>query len=340
MSGLKTSITKRPKILVVDDNPANLLVVRKLLSKLDIELVEASSGNDALKATLDNEFALILLDVYMPDMSGFEVADFLLQEEHTRQTPVIFVTATYADDLHRLKGYGFGAVDYMAKPLDGTILLSKVHVFLELYRSKVALRDALAELSARNRQLEAEIVERKRIEAEVRHLAAHDGLTGLPNRMLFMQRLQEAIARSQEKAGRLALIYLDIDAFKEINDAHGHSAGDAVLCTLARRLLDHLGPDDTAARLGGDEFAVIVAEVADVDAAMRRAGELHRQLHEPLLHRQGSSELALPLHSSIGLAVFPDHGDSADAIIFAADQAMYTAKRAGGVRPVSAGAAS
>lgn len=337
MSELSASITPRPKILVVDDNPANLLVMRKLLAKVDADLIEASSGNDALKATFDHEFALILLDVYMPDMSGFEVADFLMQEEHTRQMPVIFITATYADDLHRLKGYGFGAVDYMAKPVDATMLLSKVHVFLELYRHKVALRQALAELSARNRQLEAEIVERKRIEEDMRHLATHDGLTGLPNRVLFMERLHAAIAQSAERGSRLALVYLDINGFKEVNDAHGHSAGDAVLHTLAERLRGHLKSGDTAARLGGDEFAIIVVEVADVAEALRLGDALDQQLREPLLHRQGSSELALSLHSSIGLAVFPDHGDSAEAIIFAADQAMYTAKRAGKGRPVSAG---
>lgn len=329
MPGLTTPTTPRPKILVVDDNPANLLVVRKLLGKLDIDLIEASSGNDALKATLDNEFALILLDVYMPDMSGFEVADFLLQEEHTRQMPVIFITATYADDLHRLKGYGFGAVDYMAKPVDGTVLLSKVHVFLELYRNKVALREALAELSARNRQLEAEIVERKRIEDEMRHLATHDGLTGLPNRSLFIQRLHSVLACNAERGSRFALIYLDINAFKEINDAHGHSAGDAVLRSLSDRLRAHLKPGDTAARLGGDEFALIINNIDDIDAALRFRDALDVELRQPLVYEQVGEWLALPLESSLGLAVFPDNGVTADAIIFAADQAMYAAKRAG-----------
>ncbi|ETN71917.1 response regulator receiver domain protein, partial [Necator americanus] len=167
----KPAVLQRPKILAVDDNPANLLVIRRVLAKLDVEVVEAASGNDALKATLDDEFALVLLDVYMPDINGFEVAEILSQEETTRQTPIIFVTATYADDVHRLKGYGFGAVDYMAKPLEATILLSKVQVFLELYRHRVALRDALSELSARNRQLEIEVEQRKQMEQEMRHLA-------------------------------------------------------------------------------------------------------------------------------------------------------------------------
>jgi PleD family two-component response regulator len=238
---------QRPKILAVDDNPANLLVIRRVLARLDVEVVEAASGNDALKATLDSEFALVLLDVYMPDINGFEVAEILSQEESTRQTPIIFVTATYADDVHRLKGYGFGAVDYMAKPLDATILLSKVQVFLELYRHRVALRDALRELSERNRQLELEVEQRRQMEQEMRHLAMHDMLTGLPNRALFMDRLENAHHRAVRNEGMFALVYVDVDGFKGVNDTWGHAAGDALLVELARRRTPASAPPSAAA---------------------------------------------------------------------------------------------
>ena len=124
-----------PKILVVDDTPANLLVMRRLLAKIEVQLVEAASGAAALSACLDHDFALILLDVNMPEMDGFEVASLLQEEITTRQTPIIFVTAAYGDDLHRLKGYNSGAVDYIAKPINDQILLSKVRVFLDLYRT-------------------------------------------------------------------------------------------------------------------------------------------------------------------------------------------------------------
>lgn len=319
---------QRPKILAVDDNPANLLVIRRVLARLDVEVVEAASGNDALKATLDSEFALVLLDVYMPDINGFEVAEILSQEESTRQTPIIFVTATYADDVHRLKGYGFGAVDYMAKPLDATILLSKVQVFLELYRHRVALRDALRELSERNRQLELEVEQRRQMEQEMRHLAMHDMLTGLPNRALFMDRLESAHHRAVRNEGMFALVYVDVDGFKGVNDTWGHAAGDALLVELARRLRGSLRENDTVARLGGDEFALVLEDLEDVDAARCRLEDVRLCLQVPMAYTGDGGEVNLSIAASIGLATYPADGAEVGALLHAADQAMYLVKRA------------
>ncbi|WP_296250246.1 diguanylate cyclase [uncultured Stenotrophomonas sp.] len=323
----KPAAVQRPKILAVDDNPANLLVIRRVLAKLDVDVVEAACGNDALKATLDDEFALVLLDVYMPDINGFEVAEILSQEETTRQTPIIFVTATYADDVHRLKGYGFGAVDYMAKPLEATILLSKVQVFLELYRHRVALRDALSELSERNRQLEIEVEQRKQMEQEMRHLAMHDMLTGLPNRALFMDRLESAHHRAQRHGGMFALVYVDVDRFKEVNDTWGHGAGDAVLIELAARLRGALRENDTVARLGGDEFALVLEELDDINDAHRLMERVSESLLAPMRYQRDGEQVTLSIGASIGLAAYPADGAEVDALLHAADQAMYLTKR-------------
>ena len=323
----KPVAVQRPKILAVDDNPANLLVIRRVLAKLDVEVVEAACGNDALKATLDDEFALVLLDVYMPDINGFEVAEILSQEETTRQTPIIFVTATYADDVHRLKGYGFGAVDYMAKPLEATILLSKVQVFLELYRHRVALRDALSELSERNRQLEIEVEQRKQMEQEMRHLAMHDMLTGLPNRALFMDRLESAHHRAQRHGGMFALVYVDVDRFKEVNDTWGHGAGDAVLIELSARLRGALRENDTVARLGGDEFALVLEELDDINDAHRLMERVTQSLQAPMHYLRDGEEITLAIAASIGVAAYPADGAEVDALLHAADQAMYLIKR-------------
>ena len=312
----KPAVLQRPKILAVDDNPANLLVIRRVLAKLDVEVVEAASGNDALKATLDDEFALVLLDVYMPDINGFEVAEILSQEETTRQTPIIFVTATYADDVHRLKGYGFGAVDYMAKPLEATILLSKVQVFLELYRHRVALRDALSELSARNRQLEIEVEQRKQMEQEMRHLAMHDMLTGLPNRALFMDRLESAHHRAQRHGGMFALVYVDVDRFKEVNDTWGHGAGDAVLIELAARLRGALRENDTVARLGGDEFALVLEELDDINDAHRLMARVTQSLQAPMHYLRDGEDLTLAIAASIGVAAYPADGAEVDGLFY------------------------
>lgn len=321
------NVEDRPKILVVDDNPANLLVVRRVLGRLDVDLVEAPSGNEALKAMLDHEFALVLLDVYMPDINGFEVASIISQDESTRQTPIIFVTATYADDVHRLRGYGFGAVDYMAKPLDATILLSKVQVFLELYRNKVALRQALQELSLRNRQLEEELQYRKVMEENMRHMATHDALTGLPNRLLFRDRLTMTFERAKRRPTLFAVVYMDVDNFKDINDTWGHRSGDDVLTCIAKRLSAQIRSNDTVARLGGDEFALLLEGIDNENDVTQRLALMHAEVERPVPYQHGERQIEISIQVSVGLAIYPRDGTEYESLLHTADQAMYQHKR-------------
>ena len=328
--------TLRPKILVVDDTPANLVAMRRLLAHAGAELHEASSGNEALALCLDHEFALILLDVNMPDMDGFEVASLLAEAEQAHETPIIFVTAAYADDLNRLKGYRSGAVDYIAKPINDAILQSKVRVFLELYGARAKLEQALEELSERNEQLQREIAERERIEAQVRHQATHDMLTGLPNRMLFHDRLGAALRQATAGGAGFALVLLDIDGFKGVNDRHGHPAGDALLQAIAARLKLNLRVGDTVARLGGDEFALIVDRLEDVPVLLERCRQLGESLAEPysLVTPQGPVEAHVS--ASIGIAPWSSAMDSDETLIQAADRALYQAKDSGKNRCVLA----
>lgn len=328
----------RPNILVVDDTPANLVAMRMLLKGMESNVIEARNGNEALAACLDHDFALILLDVNMPDMDGFEVAQFLAGEERTRNTPVIFVTAAYADDMNRLKGYSHGAVDYIAKPINDVILQSKVRIFLELYRSKQALHRNVQELSLLNQQLHDQIGERIRAEERARHEATHDPLTGVPNRVLFMDRLDHALERSRRHSRPCALLYIDIDGFKPVNDRHGHPAGDLLLKSIATRMMERLRKSDTFARLGGDEFALIMEEQVDVPAAAVRAGEeLGEIIRQPY---ELSAGLTVEIGASIGVACYPEHGagaaDEREALIVAADAAMYRAKKGGKNRTVLA----
>lgn len=322
----------RPKILVVDDTPANLVAMRRLLARSEAELCEASSGNEALALCLDHDFALILLDVNMPDMDGFEVAALLGETEQMKETPIIFVTAAYADDLNRLKGYRSGAVDYIAKPINDAILQSKVRVFLELYAARAQLQTALDELSERNRQLEVEIAERERVEAVVRHQASHDMLTGLPNRMLARDRLHSAIQRANRHQGSFALVCLDIDGFKGVNDEHGHPAGDALLQQIASRLSDQLRGHDTVARLGGDEFTLILEDITDPQIALRLCQKVGAAIAEPYTLAVDGRLVEVHVSASIGIAQYYGRDDRPDAnerLILAADRAMYEAKRQG-----------
>jgi diguanylate cyclase (GGDEF)-like protein len=301
---------------------------------------EAHSGNQALALCLDQDFALILLDVNMPDMDGFEVADLLGEIEHLRETPIIFVTAAYADDLNKLKGYRSGAVDYIAKPINDVILQSKVRVFLELYAARAELQQAMATLSERNRQLTVEVAERGRAEALIRHQASHDALTGLPNRMLFHDRLQGAIRRALRHGGEFALAYLDIDGFKQVNDSHGHPAGDALLQQISARLTAQLRESDTVARLGGDEFALILEDIPTPQVALQLCENLCLLLAKPYTLDSADGPVTVQVSASIGVAPYLRRGHPAHAdeqLIQAADRAMYQAKHAGKNRCVLAG---
>ncbi len=317
-----------PKILVVDDTPANLVAMRRLLARCGAQLLEAGSGNEALALCLDHDFALILLDVNMPDMDGFEVAALLSETEQMRDTPIIFVTAAYADDLNRLKGYRSGAVDYIAKPINDAILQSKVRVFLDLYSARVQLQQAMDELTERNQQLQVEITERKRVEAQVRHQATHDMLTGLPNRVLFHDRLQTAMQRGARQHHPFALALMDIDGFKAVNDTYGHPAGDALLQAIGMRLRGHLRSNDTVARLGGDEFALILEDVTDVAPILERCQQVCDLLARPypLEGRHGPFEANIS--ASIGIALWEETADD-EELIQAADRALYRAKDGG-----------
>ncbi|MFG1401240.1 two-component system response regulator [Xanthobacter sediminis] len=319
----------RPKILVVDDVSANLASMRRLLAAVEADIYEAKSGNEALALCLDHRFALILLDVQMPDMDGFEVASLLNNDPATCDIPIVFVTAAYLDDINRLKGYTFGAVDYIAKPINDAVLLSKVTVFLELHISKMRLKAAMEELEKRNRQLEIEIEERRRVEKQVRHMATHDPLTGLGNRILFMEHLTRAFAQAEQNGHAFALLYIDIDGFKQVNDRHGHAAGDELLCAIAQRLRANLRHEDFAVRLSGDEFAVIMVDLPDDQTALAQGERLCSALRQPYGLRQTPTPVTVSVGASIGIALYPYHATDAATLMRFADDAMYEVKKSG-----------
>ncbi|MCP4106710.1 MAG: response regulator [Desulfobacteraceae bacterium] len=165
----------RQKILITDDKPDNLYTLEQVLQETGAEIIKALSGNEALTASLDHEFALAILDVQMPGMDGYELAENLRNKEKTRHLPIIFLSAVYSDKPHVFRGYESGGVDFITKPYLMEILLSKVSVFLQLDRQRLALKKAnkeleglvkkrTAELLEKNRQLEQEIKERRQSE--------------------------------------------------------------------------------------------------------------------------------------------------------------------------------
>jgi len=156
----------KPVILIVDDQPANLFAMGNILKKEKAELIKATSGNEVLAKSLNHDLALILLDVQMPDMNGYEVAEFLRREEKTKHIPIIFITAIDREESREIQGYDSGAVDYIFKPINPQILLSKVKVFIQLYKNKIQLQNFVLDLEEKNEILEKEIEERKKVEIE------------------------------------------------------------------------------------------------------------------------------------------------------------------------------
>lgn len=172
----------------------------------------------------------------------------------------------------------------------------------------------------------ATAIERKQLQARLQYMAQYDPLTQLPNRGLFHDRLQVALAIAQREQGQFALLYLDLDKFKQINDTLGHAAGDLLLQEVAHRLKRCVRETDTVARIGGDEFLVLLQNIQLPEDALRVAEKIHRTLNHPL--EMGGHSLRTLL--SIGIALYPEHGMEEKQLLKHADEAMYFAKRNGG----------
>ena len=173
-----------------------------------------------------------------------------------------------------------------------------------------------------------DITERKRAEQKLEYMANHDHLTGLPNRVLFIDRLQQALATARREGTKAALLYLDLDRFKPINDELGHEIGDAVLIEVARRMRDAVRETDTVARIGGDEFVIVLSGLSRNEVAEKVATKLLEAIPLPIRVSGHRCEVGV----SIGIALYPEHGDSVDKLTSAADSAMYQAKEAGRMR--------
>jgi diguanylate cyclase (GGDEF)-like protein len=300
------------KILIVDDARANLVALQVLLKPIEANIVSAESGKQALQAIRDNEdhIALILLDVQMPVMDGFELARLLHENEKTRSIPIIFITANQ-DDAHIEEAYLAGAVDYIQKPIRKTALLSKVSVFLDLWSLRFGL--------------EQEIEQRRLAEHRVEHLATHDPLTNLPNRRGLYEELNELIYRSKRYRYSSAVIYVDLDGFKNVNDHFAHEAGDKLLAQVAANFKKIVRQTDSVARIGGDEFIVLITDIDRETTLITKIESLLKEASKAIEFNGHK----ISVSASIGIALYPEHGDNAETLLHHADQAMYQAKNHG-----------
>ncbi|MES0489338.1 MAG: EAL domain-containing protein [Leptospirales bacterium] len=433
-----------PLILIVDDKSENIIVLENLLEDFDVRLFSAQSGNEALELCLQHDFSLIMMDVSMPEMDGFEASKLI---QTRRDVPIIFITAFAKDWSSELKGYESGAIDYITKPIDPVIIKSKVKILLELnYKSKELLRIS-EKLSSINSSLLNEIVERKLAQEKVRkfslaieqspvsilitdiegnieyinskfchvtgyshnevmgknprflksgkmpqegykhlwqkiskgdtwtgellnkkkdggliwertkitpikdgkdqithylgvyediteekaqeekllRMAYFDELTGLPSRSMHLARLAHEISRTKRTENKVALFFIDLDGFKNINDIYGHSLGDQLLISVAERMKEATRISDNITRIGGDEFCVIISDVQvpmEVETAAKR---IIKAFAEPfqIEHKK------ISITCSIGIALYPDDAEDPEDLYSKADTAMYKVKNSG-----------
>jgi diguanylate cyclase (GGDEF)-like protein/PAS domain S-box-containing protein len=436
-----------PAVLVVNDRYGQRIATRAMLAPLGLVVVEADSGRAALRAVLRQSFALILMDVRMSTMDGYETAGLIRQRKQTSRTPIMFVTAHAREDHEMLAAYASGAVDFIFTPIVPDVLRAKVSVFVDLFLQSqelhlqsrelqrslesiitlnAALRDSEASTQAVldnvadgilttgetgviesfNRSAQAlfgyredeaigqplafviapahraefcelvttsrglltetgtqaettetlgcrqdgstfamevehgelklgdrkltlafvrDVSERKAYTEGLEHQALHDGLTGLANRALFGEHVLQALASANRKGEPRAVLVIDLNGFKQINDTLGHDQGDDLLKQIGERLVAALRETDTIARLGGDEFAILPGGATDLAGAAALAWKIEQTckpgfvLEDEVVH----------VSASIGIALFPDHGTTTAELLRCADAAMYVAKRSG-----------
>jgi diguanylate cyclase (GGDEF)-like protein len=290
------------KILVVDDCADNIDLMLEILRDAGYSNVSSTMLPEQVCGLHRQHcYDLILLDLQMPELNGFQVMKGLKEIEQDGYLPVLALTAQPSFKIAALEA---GARDFISKPFDLLEVHKRIHNMLEVR----LLYKELAQYSKQQQEL-----------------ALHDPLTGLPNRRLLEDRIATTLQHAARHQHKAAVMYLDLDGFKAINDTHGHACGDEILKLVAGRLVGSSRKEDTVARVGGDEFVIVLGEVGSLADAQEPASKLIEVVSEP--YQVGA--LTLQLSTSIGIALYPEHADNVQALIEKADQALYDAKRGG-----------
>lgn len=326
----------KASILIVDDTPDNLRFLSKFLSQKGYKVRNAINGYLALTAAKAAKPDLILLDIQMPDMDGYQVCQILKNDPETYDIPVIFLTAMNSV-IDKVKAFSIGGADYITKPFHLEEVLIRIENQLKFQAAKAEISqlnselenrvsDRTVELEKANEKLKQEIVERQRAEKRLLHMAWHDSLTGLPNRSLLIEELQTCLNRVKKNSNYLfAVLFLDCDRFKIVNDSLGHLVGDQVIIAIAKRLQSCLSAEDTLARLGSDEFTIILRNIRDISDAINRAKTINQELQLPLK----IESYDVFINVSIGIAMGNADYEKPEHILRDADIAMYQAKKLG-----------
>jgi diguanylate cyclase (GGDEF)-like protein len=289
----KGELCRKSTILVIDDEEQIARRVKKFLEKEGYSVFIAFNGEDGINIVENNPVDIIVTDIKMDGMNGIEV----LQKAKTlcRDIEGIMVTGYKEEDFAK-KSLRTGAIDYLTKPIDLVELLFSI-----------------------NRAI------RQQMENKFREMALFDSLTGLPNRVLFMDRLSQTLSMSRRYNHKVGLLFLDLDRFKNVNDTLGHAVGDMLLKETAVRLRSCVRESDTVARLGGDEFTIILTQIVTEDDAAVVA----KKVIETLSGSFKLGEHECSIGTSIGISTYPSDADSPEILLKNADAAMYNAKDQG-----------
>ena len=285
-----------PVVLVVDDDRSTRSALRHALYRSGFRVEEAGDGSEVLDWLEYNTADAILMDALMPVMDGFDACAALKRHPRWKDIPILMITAL--EDRQSIeRAFEAGASDFIPKPIHLSVVNQRVR----------------------------RIIDATRAERHVRHLAYNDTLTGLPNRLLFMDYLTRAIEHAEAHNSMLGILFLDLDRFKFINDTLGHEVGDKLLATMAQRLKGCVRADDCVARLGGDEFTVLLDDLPNAGVAASVAQNICRTVSAPLII--DGQEIVVT--ASIGIALYPQDGPDINRLLRHADTAMYRAKSSG-----------
>ncbi|WP_107667909.1 GGDEF domain-containing response regulator [Cyanothece sp. BG0011] len=309
-------------ILIVDDTIENLRVLSSILTEQGYNVRKATGGAMALKVVETLPPDLILLDIMMADLSGYEVCQQLKKNPRTADIPVIFLSAL-DDVFDKVKAFEMGGVDYISKPFQMEEVLVRV-------KNQLALRTAQKEVSQLNAQLESKVQERtqqlQNANTRLQEMALYDSLTGLGNRNLLIEQLKQSVNLTQlDNNYQFAVLFLDCDRFKIVNDSLGHLVGNLLLKKISQALQSILNKNDILARIGGDEFAILLADLAEFEQGTKIAQNILNLLKKPF-YCNGQE---IFINVSIGIVFsHPDYKDP-ENIVRDADMAMYKAKSLG-----------
>ena len=323
------SLIPTTDILIVDDKVENLDFLAQMLREHNYKVRLATNAKIAFKSAKIAPPNIVLLDINMPEMNGYQLCRLLKQEAKTKEIPVIFLSAS-GQTFNKVEAFAAGGVDYITKPFDINEVIIRIENQLKLRSAQakvVELNSNLEQrIKERTAQLEAEIQKRERAQAKLLRMALHDSLTDLPNRTCFLHKLKHQLEKTQEQPDyQFAVICFDCDNFKVINDSLGHDVGDSLLKAIPTRLESCLPKESFLARLGGDEFIILLPYIDNLTAAIAFTEKIQQEFTAPF----SVDKREIFLNFSIGIVLGTAEYDRPEKLLRNADLAMYQAKALG-----------